>query len=62
MAEEKLKLDLKNIYFQKDLTCDNCETKILPRVDVAFKDLNYGITLCLNCRDKYLSGKIFNSK
>jgi len=54
MPENKPTLTLKNIFFEKELICDNCEKKIVPRVDVAFKDLTYGVTFCLACRTQYL--------
>jgi RNase P subunit RPR2 len=58
MDGKENKLEFKNIFFQKTLTCENCEKAIVPRSDVAFKDMKYGIILCLECKDKYLQGKI----
>jgi hypothetical protein len=52
--KETRKLVFKNIFFSTELVCDNCESKIKPREDVAFKDLKYGIVFCAKCRQQYL--------
>ena len=56
MAEKKV-LNFTNIQFSSVLVCDNCERKLYPRKDVAFRDSNYGLTFCNKCRSDYIKSQ-----
>lgn len=51
---EKKELQFKSIFVKDPIVCDECGRTLFPRVDYGFKDLTYGIIVCLNCRDKFL--------